>query len=72
MIQSKASDEYSMNAVAWSDEKGMLIVHRRKYIAENDHEKKLLLRFWLSGLSCNAVEAVIHMVCEVHVFKERL
>ena len=52
---------------AWNNKKGALIIKNRKYIAEDERERYILMSlFYKRKFTCNDVEAIIGLVFEVH------
>jgi len=70
MIQMKLSSRFRHIAFD-RREKGFLLVHNRKYVAESPVERRVLERLFESKMSCSDVENVIHMVFEIVVMKVR-
>ena len=69
MIQMKLPNRF--RHIAFNSEKGFLIVHNKKYVAEFPVERRVLGRLFESRMACSDVENVIHMIFEIVVMKVR-
>ena len=70
MIKTKLGSKWGQT-IAYSKIHNYIVINQTKYTAENEEENSLLRRLFSSKISCNDVEATIHLICTVTVAEVR-